>query len=65
MQRDFNYIFEKLIRWFKSNSLFFNFDKTYFIQFTNKITCSSDIQITYEDRHISSVNEKKKSWINH
>jgi hypothetical protein len=38
---------------------FLNFDKTYFIQFTNKSTCSSGIQITYEDRKISSVNETK------
>jgi len=27
-----------------------NFDKTYFIQFTNKSTCTSDIQITNEDK---------------
>jgi len=36
MQSDFNTIFEQLIKWFKSNLLFLNFDKTYFIQFTNK-----------------------------
>jgi hypothetical protein len=30
MQRDFNYIFEQLIRWFKSNLLFLNFDKNLF-----------------------------------
>jgi hypothetical protein len=39
--------------------LFLNFDKTYFIQFTNKSTCTSDIQITYEDKQISIVNETK------
>jgi hypothetical protein len=38
---------------------FLNFDKTYFIQFTNKSTCTSDIQITYEDKQISIVNETK------
>jgi len=59
MQRDFNIIFEQLIKWFKSNLLFLNFDKTYFIQFTNKSTCTSDIQITYEDKQISTVNETK------
>ena len=58
MQSDFNIIFE-LIKWFKSNLLFLNFDKTYFIQFTNKRTCTSDIQITYEDKQISIVNETK------
>ena len=59
MQSDFNIIFEQLIKWFKSNLLYLNFDKTYFIQFTNKSTCSSDIQISYEDKQISIVNETK------
>ena len=36
-----------------------NFDKTYFIQFTNKSTCTSDIQITYEDKQIGIVKETK------
>jgi len=48
-----------VIKWFKSNLLFLNFDKTYFIQFTNKSTCTFDIQITYEDKQISTVNETK------
>jgi hypothetical protein len=42
MQSDFNIIFEQLIKWFKSNLLFFNFDKTYFIQFnTQKLALTS------------------------
>jgi hypothetical protein len=59
MQSDFNIIFEQLIKWFKSNFLFLNFDKTYFIQFTNKSTCSSVIQITYKDKQITIINETK------
>jgi hypothetical protein len=59
MQSDFNIIFEQLIKWFKSNLLDLNFDKTYFIQFTNKSTWTSDIQITYGDKQISIVNETK------
>jgi hypothetical protein len=35
-QSNLNIVFDKLIKWFKSNSLFLNFDKTYFIQFTSK-----------------------------
>jgi len=56
---DFNIIFEQLIKWLNLNFLFLNFDKTYFLQFTNKSTCTSDIQITYEDKQISIVNETK------
>jgi hypothetical protein len=48
MQSDFSIIFEQLIKWLKSNLVFLNFDKTYFIQFTNKSNYTSDIQITYE-----------------
>jgi hypothetical protein len=60
MQSDFNTIFEQLIKWFKSNFLFFlNFDKTYFIQFSNKSHCTSDIQNTCEDKRISIANEAK------
>jgi len=44
---------------FKANLLSLNFDKTYFIQFTNKCTCTSDIQITYEDKHICTAIETK------
>jgi len=36
-----------------------NFDKTYFIQFINKSTCASDIQITYEDKQIRKAIETK------
>jgi hypothetical protein len=59
MQNDLNIVFEQLNNWFKSNLLFLNFDKTYFIQFNNKSKCSSDIQIQYEDKQISIANETK------
>ena len=39
MQRDLNEIFMQLNKWFKSNFLALNFDKTSFIRFTNKSTC--------------------------
>ena len=44
---------------FKANFLSLNSDKTYFIQFTNKSTCTSDIQITYEDKQIRTATEMK------
>jgi hypothetical protein len=54
MQSNLNTVFEQLIKWFKSNSLFLIFDKTNFIQFTNKIIYTSDIQIKYEGKHTCS-----------
>ena len=59
MQNDFNLVFEQLNKWFKSNLLLLNFDKTYFIQFTNKSRCTSDKQIKYEDKQLSITNETK------
>ena len=41
IQSDFNIVFAQLIKWFKSNLLFFNFDKTHFIQFNNASKCTS------------------------
>jgi hypothetical protein len=41
--------------WFEANLLSFNFDKTYFIQFTNKSTYTSDICIKYGDKQISNT----------
>jgi hypothetical protein len=59
MQSNFNLVSEQLNEWFKYNQLFLNFDKTYFIQFTNESKCTSDIQIKYEDNQVSLANETK------
>ena len=44
---------------FKDNLLSLNFDKTYFIQFTNKSTCTFGIQITDEEKQIRKAHETK------
>ena len=59
MQSDLKTVFVQLNKWFKSNLLLLNFDKTYFIQFTNKNKCTSDIQIKYEDKQISIATKTK------
>ena len=59
LQRDLNIVSGQLNKWFKVNLLSLNFDKTYFIQFTNKSTCTSDIKITYEDKQICTAIETK------
>ena len=58
-QSDVNIVFGKLNKWFKVNLLPLNFYKTYFIQFTNKSTRTSDIQITHEDEQICTATETK------
>ena len=50
-------VFGQLNKCFKANLLSLNFDKIYFIQFTNKSECTSDIQITFEDKHICTGNK--------
>jgi Uma2 family endonuclease len=58
MQNDLNTVFE-LNNWFKSNLLFFEFGKTYFIQFTNKSKCNPDTQVKCEGKQITLANETK------
>jgi hypothetical protein len=58
-QGDINLMFGQLNEWFITNLLPLNSDKNNFIQFTNKSTCNSDIQITYVDKHICTVIETK------
>ena len=47
--------------WFKADLLNLNFHKTHFIQFSNRstCTCTSNIQITYEDEQIPTANATK------
>jgi hypothetical protein len=59
MQSHLNIVFEQLNYWFKSNLLFFNFGRTYLIQFNNRSKFSSDIQIQYEDKQILTANGTK------
>ena len=58
-QNDLNVVFVPLNKWSKANLPSLNFDKTYFIQFANKSTRTSDIQITYEDKKICTAIETK------
>jgi len=41
LHSDLNIVFAQLNKWFKSNLLFLNFDKTHFIQFNNASKCTS------------------------
>jgi hypothetical protein len=58
-QSDIKIMFGQLNEWFKANLISLNFDKIYFIQFTNKSICNSDIQIMYDDKHIFTAIETK------
>jgi hypothetical protein len=44
-EKDITTVSEKLNRWFSSNSLLLNLEKTYFLQFVNKNTRSLDLLI--------------------
>ena len=59
VQSDLNKVFGQLNKCFKANLLSLNFEKTYPIQFISKSTCTSDIQITYEDQQIRTAIETK------
>ena len=59
LHSDLNTVFAQLNKWFKSNLLFLNFDKFYFIQFNNASKCMAVTEIEYEDEQISTANETK------
>jgi len=59
LQSDLNTVFVQLNKWFKSNLLFLNFDKTHFIQFNIANKCTSVTEIKYEREQISIANETK------
>ena len=45
----------KINKWFKSNSLSLNIDKTHFLQFHMKIIQNDDFQISYENKQITKA----------
>ena len=49
----------QLNRWFKSNLLLLNLEKTYFLQFLTKNTNATGLHISYENRQISSIHSTK------
>jgi hypothetical protein len=49
----------KINRWFKSNSLSLNIDKTHFLQFYTKINQNHEFQILYENKQITKAQNIK------
>jgi len=49
----------KINRWFKSNSLSLNTDKTHFLQFHMNVNQNYDIQISYENKEITKAQNIK------
>ena len=58
-QNELNTVFCQINKRFKDNLISLNLNRTYFIQFSNKGTDDSNIQIRIEDKHISTINETK------
>jgi len=58
-QNDLNIDFGQLYKLFKAKLFYFNFDKAHLIQFIYTRTCTSDIQIVYEDKPIPIAFERK------
>jgi hypothetical protein len=58
-ERDINTAILQLNRWFNSNLLLLNLEKTHFLQFLTKNTNAADLHISYENRQISSIHSTK------
>ena len=58
-EEDLNAAILKLNKWFNSNLLLLNLEKTYFLQFLTKNKRVTDIHIQYENRQISNIGSIK------
>jgi len=58
-EKDINTAILQLNRWFKSNLLLLNQEKTYFLQFLTIITNATDLHIPYDNKQISSIHSTK------
>jgi hypothetical protein len=54
-----NEVFNKINKWFHSNLLMLNYDKTYFLQFTAKANKENNIQILFSHKTMATVKSIK------
>jgi hypothetical protein len=54
-----NEIFNKINKWFYSNLLMLNYDKTYFMQFATKTDQEISMQVSSGDRRIATAQSLK------
>jgi hypothetical protein len=54
-----NKIFNEINKWFHSNLLMLNYDKTYFLQFLTKTDCEINMQVSFGNRKISATQSLK------
>jgi hypothetical protein len=58
-EKDINTSIRQISKWFQSNLLVLNLEKTYFLQFETKNFNVTDLYITYENKQISSIHNTK------
>ena len=54
-----NKIFNEINKWFCSNLLMLNYDKTYFLQFSTKTDYEINMQVSFGDRKIATSRSLK------
>ena len=52
-------IFTEINKWFHSNLLTLNYDKTYFLQFLTKTDCEINMQVSFGDKKIATARSLK------
>ena len=57
--KNINQLICKIIRWFQSDMLFLNYDKTYLMQFLTKKNKEIDIQVSVANKHITNISSTK------
>jgi len=59
LEKDINTVIQTLSRWFHNNLLFFNFEKTYFLQFLTTNINVTKLHLTYDNIQISNIEHSK------
>ena len=71
---EINTALDDLNKWFRSNLMYLNFDKTHLLQFQTKNSQKLDLNITFADNHIIDLTnikflgliiDEKLSWKGH
>jgi hypothetical protein len=57
--KNINHLLSDITRWFVSNMLYLNYDKTYFMQFVTKKNKEIDMQVNFANKCIANISNTK------
>jgi hypothetical protein len=59
LKKYINQLFIETNKWFQSNVLYLNYEKTHFMQFLTRKNKANDIQVPFGNKHITNISKTK------